>query len=59
MLTECVDVSGELIRSNLTENEKGVKLTLDIFAVDQKTCKPVAGEFVEIWGANATVSEGN
>ena len=48
-------VSGELIRQNITENEKGIPLTFNILTLDHKTCKPLAGEFVEIWSVNGTV----
>jgi len=48
-------VSGELIRQNITDTEKGIPLTFNILTLDHKTCKPLAGEWVEIWSVNGTV----
>jgi protocatechuate 3,4-dioxygenase beta subunit len=50
------DVSGEQIRRNLTESERGIPLTLDFQVVDSKTCKPLKDVAVDIWGCNTTVS---
>ncbi|KAK0617799.1 Intradiol ring-cleavage dioxygenase [Bombardia bombarda] len=47
-------VAGELIRSDLTETQAGVKLHLDIQVLDVKTCKAVPNVYVEIWHTNAT-----
>ncbi len=52
-----LDVSGELVRKNLKEGEKGVDLYLDIQVVDIKSCAPIPNLAVEIWSANSTVSE--
>lgn len=52
------DVSGEQIRRNLTENERGIPLTLDFQVVDAKTCQPLEDVAVDIWGCNTTVSLG-
>ena len=49
------DVSGEQVRRNLTENEQGIPLTLDIQVVDSKTCQPLKDVAVDIWGCNTTV----
>ena len=48
-------VSGELIRSDVLENSKGVKLNLDINVIDVTTCKPIPNVYVELWGCNSTV----
>ncbi|KAF1940819.1 aromatic compound dioxygenase [Clathrospora elynae] len=47
-------VQGELIRSNITETQVGVPLTLDIQVVDVNTCEPVPQVFLEIWHCNST-----
>ncbi|KAK4221053.1 Intradiol ring-cleavage dioxygenase [Podospora fimiseda] len=47
-------VTGEYIRSDLVENQPGVKLHLDILVLDTTTCKPVPNVFVEIWQTNST-----
>lgn len=58
-------VTGELIRRNITDGEKGVPLALDIQIVDTSTCEPVPAIYVDIWHCNATgvysgvVADGN
>jgi hypothetical protein len=52
----CKDVSGEQIKRNLTENETGIPMTMDIQVVDVKTCKPLQDVAVDVWGCNTTVS---
>lgn len=47
-------VTGELIRSNLSETQEGVPLYLDIQLVDSSTCEPVPEVYVDIWNCNAT-----
>ncbi|KAK3673876.1 hypothetical protein LTR78_006078 [Recurvomyces mirabilis] len=47
-------VDGELIRSDLTEDEDGVPLYLDIQLVDTATCEPVPAVFMDFWHCNAT-----
>ncbi|XP_055350138.1 uncharacterized protein LOC129596797 [Paramacrobiotus metropolitanus] len=47
-------VSGEFIRKDIRETQKGVTLYLDIQVIDTKTCKPMPNVFVDIWHANAT-----
>ncbi|KAM7184891.1 intradiol ring-cleavage dioxygenase-like protein [Naviculisporaceae sp. PSN 640] len=47
-------VQGEEIRRNITDNERGVPMTLDIQVVDAKTCAPVPEAAVDIWGCNTT-----
>lgn len=49
------DVTGDIIRKNVKDNEKGVDLHLDIQIVDINTCTPLKDLAVEIWSANATV----
>ncbi|KAK2784571.1 hypothetical protein FQN53_008398 [Emmonsiellopsis sp. PD_33] len=47
-------VAGEFIRQNLTEDQVGVPLHLEIQFINVKTCKPASGLGVDTWGANAT-----
>ncbi|PLB39062.1 intradiol ring-cleavage dioxygenase [Aspergillus candidus] len=47
-------VSGELIRTDVSEEQAGVPLFLDIQLVDTKTCEPVPEAYIEIWHCNAT-----
>src|ERR1700760_941895 len=56
LMSELTDVGGEFIRKNVIENEKGIKLHLDIQIIDIKTCKPIPNVAMEIWGANASES---
>lgn len=44
-----VDVAGEYIRRDVTEEEKGIPLTLDLGVYDIETCEPVTDTWVEIW----------
>jgi protocatechuate 3,4-dioxygenase beta subunit len=58
-------VSGELIRSDVREAQRGVDLVLDIQVIDVTTCKPVPNVMIDLWHANSTgvysgvVSPGN
>ncbi|KAK6208456.1 hypothetical protein LQW54_006802 [Pestalotiopsis sp. IQ-011] len=47
-------VSGEMIRSDTTEDQVGVPLYLDVQFIDTTTCEPVEGVAVDYWHANAT-----
>jgi protocatechuate 3,4-dioxygenase beta subunit len=47
-------VEGELIRSNITEDQVGIPMHLEIQFIDVNTCRPVPALFIDIWGANAT-----
>lgn len=51
-----LDVSGEYVRSDITEGEEGVELVLDVQVVDTTTCEPLANVALEAWACNATVS---
>ncbi|WVW79357.1 hypothetical protein I302_101325 [Kwoniella bestiolae CBS 10118] len=58
-------VSGEYVRSNVTEDQQGVPLYLSTQVIDVATCEPVPELYWEIWHCNATgvysgvVSSGN
>ncbi|KAL4949832.1 Intradiol ring-cleavage dioxygenase [Aspergillus filifer] len=47
-------VSGELIRKDLTEDQEGVPLYLDIQLVDSTTCEPVPDVYLDFWHCNST-----
>ncbi|KAK6359220.1 hypothetical protein TWF696_000384 [Orbilia brochopaga] len=58
-------VSGEYVRSDITDDQAGVELYLDIQVIDTNTCKPVSSAYFDAWHTNATgvysgiVSNGN
>ncbi|KAF3906859.1 hypothetical protein ABW21_db0204866 [Orbilia brochopaga] len=58
-------VSGEYVRSDITDDQAGVELYLDIQVINTKTCKPVSSAYFDAWHTNATgvysgiVSNGN
>ncbi|KAF9693759.1 hypothetical protein EKO04_008171 [Ascochyta lentis] len=58
-------VQGELIREDITEDQEGVPLHLDIQVIDVNTCEPVPSVYLELWHCNSTgvysgvVSSGN
>ncbi|KIJ65847.1 hypothetical protein HYDPIDRAFT_27075 [Hydnomerulius pinastri MD-312] len=47
-------IAGEYLRTNVTENQVGVPLYLDVQIIDVNTCEPLPDLFVDIWSANAT-----
>lgn len=47
-------VDGESIRSDVTEDQQGVPLFLDIQYVDTSTCEPVPAVLVDFWHCNST-----
>ncbi|KAK7179137.1 hypothetical protein DPSP01_012212 [Paraphaeosphaeria sporulosa] len=47
-------VLGELVRTNVKEDQAGVDLYLDVQYIDINTCEPVSGLFVDVWNCNAT-----
>ncbi|KAI9366745.1 Intradiol ring-cleavage dioxygenase, partial [Zopfochytrium polystomum] len=47
-------VNGLIQRSNMTENQPGVALVLDVSVVDIATCSPLVNAAVEFWSCNAT-----
>lgn len=48
-------MSGEHIRSNLTEGQPGVPLYVDLEFIDISTCEPLSGVFVDIWSGKRTL----
>ena len=55
--TKSADVKGEEVRRDLTEGQKGIKMTIAIQVVDYKTCQVVPDAFIDIWSTNATVGQ--
>lgn len=47
-------ISGEYIRSDLTDGEVGIPFTLYLNLIDTNTCGALANAAVDIWSANAT-----
>lgn len=47
-------VDGELIRTNMVEDQEGVPLYLDVQLLDTSTCEPVPAVFVDFWHCNST-----
>ncbi|KAI1865989.1 uncharacterized protein JN550_007967 [Neoarthrinium moseri] len=47
-------VTGEYIRTNLTEDQVGVPLYMDIQVIDSSTCEPMTDVAIDYWHANAT-----
>jgi protocatechuate 3,4-dioxygenase beta subunit len=47
-------VSGESIRVDVTEDQKGVPMTIDVQVLDTKTCEPVSDVYLEMWHCNST-----
>ncbi|THC98277.1 hypothetical protein EYZ11_002279 [Aspergillus tanneri] len=48
------DVSGELIRQNIVEDQAGVPLFLDLQLIDTNTCEPLSKAYIDLWHCNAT-----
>jgi hypothetical protein len=47
-------VTGEAFRSDVTNGQEGVPLTLEICIMDTSTCEPVPGVYLDLWHTNAT-----
>ncbi|KAK7225191.1 hypothetical protein V2G26_013194 [Clonostachys chloroleuca] len=47
-------VSGEDVRSDIRETERGVELLLDYQVIDVSTCEPVPEVYLEAWHCNTT-----
>ena len=47
-------VLGELVRSDVKEDQPGVDLYLDVQYIDINTCEPVQGLYVDVWHCNST-----
>ncbi|KAK6360086.1 hypothetical protein TWF730_006240 [Orbilia blumenaviensis] len=47
-------VSGEYVRTDITDGQAGVPLYLDIQVIDTNSCEPVSSAFFDAWHTNAT-----
>ncbi|KAL4145925.1 hypothetical protein PRNP1_011798 [Phytophthora ramorum] len=47
-------VNGELVRSDVREDQEGVDLYAEVQIIDVNTCEPVEGLYVDFWHCNAT-----
>lgn len=47
-------VTGEYIRSNITEGQAGVPMHIELQFVDQNTCEPATSVLADIWHCNST-----
>ncbi|KAI1339860.1 Intradiol ring-cleavage dioxygenase [Xylariaceae sp. FL0016] len=47
-------VAGEYMRSNITEDQVGVPLYIDVQIIDTNTCEPLEGVALDFWQCNAT-----
>jgi protocatechuate 3,4-dioxygenase beta subunit len=47
-------VNGELVRSDIREEQEGVDLYAEIQIIDVNTCEPVEGLYLDFWHCNAT-----
>ncbi|QKX58820.1 uncharacterized protein TRUGW13939_05948 [Talaromyces rugulosus] len=58
-------VLGEYVRSDVSDGEEGVPLTLDAQFLDVETCEPITSLWFDLWNCNSTgvysgvVSQGN
>lgn len=46
--------SAQLLRQDMSENDPGVPLWLDIGVIDMETCEPLKNALVSLWHCNAT-----
>lgn len=53
-LIEKLDVSGEYIRKNITEDQQGIPLHVEFQIIDVNTCEPVPDFYLDYWHCNAT-----
>ncbi|KUF91197.1 LYR motif containing protein 1 [Phytophthora nicotianae] len=47
-------VNGELIRSDIREDQEGVDLYAEVQIIDVNTCEPVQGLYLDFWHCNTT-----
>lgn len=57
LILTSIDIAGELIRDNVSEDQAGIPLYMDIQLIDTNTCQPLPHIYTDIWHCNATVSE--
>ncbi|CAR65882.1 DEHA2E24376p [Debaryomyces hansenii CBS767] len=47
-------VEGEYVRDDITEDQDGVDLLLDVQLIDVNTCEPVPQSYIDVWHCNST-----
>jgi protocatechuate 3,4-dioxygenase beta subunit len=47
-------VNGELIRSDVTDDEPGVPVVMDAQFIDINTCEPITDLYFDVWNCNST-----
>ncbi|RLN93193.1 hypothetical protein BBJ28_00003013 [Nothophytophthora sp. Chile5] len=47
-------VNGELVRSDIREEQEGVDLYAEVQIIDVNTCEPVEGLYLDFWHCNST-----
>lgn len=47
-------VEGEYVRDDITEDQEGVDLLLDLQLIDVNTCEPVPESYIDVWHCNST-----
>ncbi|KKY18624.1 putative extracellular dioxygenase [Diplodia seriata] len=47
-------VSGETVRTDMTEGQGGVELYVDVMVMDTETCEPLTGVALDFWACNST-----
>lgn len=53
-LIEELDVSGEYVRKNITEDQEGIPLHVEFQIIDVDTCEPVPDFYLDYWHCNST-----
>lgn len=51
-----LDVAGEYVRQDITDNEPGVPLIVDLDVFDVETCEPIPDLYVEIWSKSTLMT---
>ncbi|KAL1740031.1 Intradiol ring-cleavage dioxygenase [Schizophyllum fasciatum] len=47
-------VLGEIVRQNMTEDQAGVPLEINVDFIDINTCEPLANYWIDMWQCNST-----
>ncbi|CAG7988724.1 unnamed protein product [Penicillium salamii] len=47
-------VTGELVRENISEDQEGVPLFMDIQLINTNTCEPIPEIYTDLWHCNST-----
>ena len=49
-----LDVAGEYIRQNITDEQGGIPLYVDAELIDVSTCEPASGWYMDFWHGKPT-----